>query len=45
MKKILLVSSAGGHFSELQKIKISKEYKKIIVTEKIKGKENKTVDY
>ncbi len=45
MKKILLVSSAGGHFSELQKIKISKEYKKIIVTEKIKGKENKNVDY
>ncbi len=45
MKKILLVSSAGGHFSELQKIKIDQKYKKIIVTEKIKNKENKNVDY
>ncbi len=45
MKKILLVSSAGGHFSELQKLEINKEYQKVIVTEKIKNKENKKVDY
>ncbi len=35
MDKILLVSSSGGHFSELNKINLSeKKYEKIIVTEK-----------
>lgn len=43
MSKILLVSSAGGHFSELKKLKISDKYEKIIVSEKIK--EDETIDY
>ncbi len=45
MKKILLVSSAGGHFSELNKLKIDSEYQQVIVTEKVKNKENEKVDY
>ncbi len=45
MKKVLLVSSAGGHFSELKKIKLDKKYKQILVTEKINDKKNIEVDY
>lgn len=46
MKKILLISSSGGHFSELNKLKISAKYKTIIVTEKNKDTvNNKNIDY
>lgn len=33
-KKILLVSSAGGHYSELKKIEKREEYDYVVVTEK-----------
>lgn len=44
-KKILLVSSAGGHFSELQKLKIDDTFQTIYVTEKISATEKKDVNY
>lgn len=35
MKKILFVSSSGGHFSELYKIKdVAKDFKKTLIVEK-----------
>lgn len=43
MKKILLVSSQGGHFAELKKIKRTKNYKYIVVSESKSKKEN--LDY
>ncbi len=46
MKKILLVSSAGGHFSELNKLNINSKYKIIRVTEKSKDTLNQeNIDY
>lgn len=47
MAKILLISSAGGHFSELEKIQKKKENKYIVVTEKHGNtiKKEKEIDY
>ncbi|MFV0287983.1 MAG: PssD/Cps14F family polysaccharide biosynthesis glycosyltransferase [Mycoplasmatales bacterium] len=46
MKKVLLVSSSGGHFAELNKINLDEKYQKIIVTEKNKDTiGQKNVDY
>lgn len=46
--KILLVSSAGGHFNELMLVRklINPDYQQVVVTEKIKQTaNNKHVDY
>ncbi len=43
MKKIMLVSSAGGHFSELQKLDVFND--SIVVTEKTKNIDNPSYLY
>lgn len=46
MAKILLVASAGGHFSELKKIEQKPEHQYTIVTEKNSSSRNdQTIDY
>lgn len=43
-KSIMLVSSAGGHFNELQKLSVFNDPNNVIVTEK-KGKLQKNIQY
>ncbi len=46
MDKLLLISSSGGHFSELNKLNISDKYQTIKVTEKNQDTINKdNIDY
>lgn len=43
--KALLISSAGGHYSELRKIKLDTKYRTYIVSEKTKNQGNTSIDY
>ncbi len=43
--KVLFVSSAGGHYSELKKINLDEKYQKIVVTEKNGNKKENNVNY
>ncbi len=43
--KVLLVSSAGGHYSELKKINLDEKYQTIVVTEKDNSEKKTNVNY